>query len=115
MEISHNYHLSTVIYHLSNYLCVMGEYSIGDALDKFLEQSRLRGSIQALQIGAVWEDIMGKTIARYTEEIRIINDTLFITTHVAPLKQELIFQKEKIKLRVNEALGKKIIKEIVVK
>ena len=93
----------------------MGEYSIGDALDKFLEQSRLRGSIQALQIGDVWEDIMGKTIARYTEEIRIINDTLFITTHVAPLKQELIFQKEKIKPRVNEALGKKIIKEIVVK
>ncbi len=93
----------------------MGEYSIGDALDKFLEQSRLRGSIQALQIGDVWEDIMGKTIASYTEEIRIINDTLFITTHVAPLKQELIFQKEKIKLRVNEALGKKIIKEIVVK
>jgi hypothetical protein len=93
----------------------MGEYSMGDALDKFLEQSRLRGSIQALQIGDVWEDIMGKTIARYTEEIRIINDTLFITTHVAPLKQELIFQKEKIKLRVNEALGKKIIKEIVIK
>jgi hypothetical protein len=93
----------------------MGEYSIGDAIDKFLEQSRIRGSIQALQIGDVWEDIMGKTIARYTEEIKIINDTLFITTHVAPLKQELIFQKEKIKLRVNEALGKKIIKEIVVK
>ena len=93
----------------------MGEYSIGDAIDKFLEQSRIRGSIQALQIGEVWEDIMGKTIARYTEEIKIINDTLFITTHVAPLKQELIFQKEKIKLRVNEALGKKIIKEIVVK
>ena len=93
----------------------MGEYSIGDAIDKFLEQSRIRGSIQALQIGDVWEDIMGKTIARYTEEIKIINDTLFITTHVAPLKQELIFQKEKIKLRVNEALGKKIIKEIIVK
>jgi hypothetical protein len=93
----------------------MGEYSIGDAIEKFLEQSRIRSSIQALQIGDVWEDIMGKTIARYTEEIKIINDTLFITTHVAPLKQELIFQKEKIKLRVNEALGKKIIKEIVVK
>ena len=93
----------------------MGEYSIGDAIEKFLEQSRIKGSIQALQIGDVWENIMGKTIARYTEEIKIINDTLFITTHVAPLKQELIFQKEKIKLRVNEALGIKVIKEIVVK
>jgi len=93
----------------------MGEYSIGDAIEKFLEQSRIKGSIQALQIEDVWEEIMGKTISRYTEDIKIINDTLFITTHVAPLKQELIFQKEKIKLRVNEALGKKVIKEIVVK
>jgi hypothetical protein len=73
----------------------MGEYSIGDALDKFLEQSRLRGSIQALQIGDVWEDIMGKTIARYTEEIRIINDTLFITTHVAPTETRTYFPERK--------------------
>jgi len=93
----------------------MGEYSIGDAIQKFLDQSRIKGPIQALQIGDVWEDIMGKTIARYTEDIKIINDTLFITTHVAPLKQELIFQKEKIKLRVNEALGKNVVKEIIIK
>ena len=93
----------------------MGEYSIGDAIQKFLEQSRIKGSIQALQIEEIWGQIMGKTIAKYTEEIKIINDTLFITTHVAPLKQELVFQKEKIKLRVNEALGKNVIKEIVIK
>ncbi len=93
----------------------MGEYSIADAIQKFLEQSRIKGSIQALQIEDMWEEIMGKTIAKYTEEIRIINDTLFITTHVGPLKQELIFQKEKIKLRVNEALGKNLIKEIIIK
>lgn len=93
----------------------MGEYSIGDAIQKFLDQSRIKGSIQALQITDLWEEIMGKTIAKYTEEIKIINDTLFITTHVGPLKQELIFQKEKIKLRVNEALGKKVIKEIIIK
>ena len=93
----------------------MGEYSIGDAIQKFLEQSRIKGPIQALQIEDMWEEIMGKTIAKYTEEIRIINDTLFITTHVGPLKQELIYQKEKIKLRVNEALGKNLIKEIIIK
>ena len=92
----------------------MGEYSIGDAIQKFLEQSRIKGSIQALQIEEIWGEIMGKTIAKYTEEIKIINDTLFITTHVAPLKQELLFQKEKIKLRVNEALGEKVIENIVI-
>ena len=85
-----------------------------DAIKKFLEQSNIRSGVQALQIEEVWEQIMGKTIARYTDKLRIMNDTLFITTQVAPLKQELIFQKEKIIQRVNEALGQKVISKIVV-
>jgi hypothetical protein len=92
----------------------MAQYSIGDAIKQYLAQSRIKGDIQALQINEVWERLMGKTIARYTENIKIINRTLFITTTVAPLKQELLYQKEKIKLRVNEALGEKLIDEIVI-
>jgi Protein of unknown function (DUF721). len=70
--------------------------------------------MQAFQIEDAWEKIMGKTVARYTDKLQVINDTLFITTQVAPLKQELIFQKEKIIQRVNEALGQRIINKIVV-
>ena len=92
----------------------MTEYSFKEAMQKFLEQSRVKGGIQALQIEDVWEEIMGKTIARYTDKLQIINDTLFITTQVAPLKQELIFQKEKIIQRVNEVLGQKVISKLIV-
>jgi hypothetical protein len=67
-----------------------------------------------LQIEDIWDEIMGKTVARYTDKIQIVNDTLFISTNVAPLKQELIFQKEKIVQRVNEALGQKVIRDVVV-
>ncbi len=87
---------------------------MGDAIKKFLDQSRLKSGMQALQIEDAWEQIMGKTIARYTDKLQVINDTLFITTQVAPLKHELIFQKEKIIQRVNEALGQRIINKIVV-
>jgi len=92
----------------------MGEYSVGDALKKFLESSRIKGGIQALQIEDAWEQIMGKTVAKYTDKIQIIGDKLFITTNVAPLKNELIYQKEKIKQRVNEALGQKVVNEVIV-
>lgn len=92
----------------------MGEFSIGDAIQQFLQQSRIKGDIQALQIEDAWEQIMGKTIARYTEKLQIIGEKLIITTNVAPLKNELIYQKEKIKSRVNEAFGKKIISEVIV-
>lgn len=93
----------------------MGEFSMQDALQQFIKQSGLKGNIQALQIENVWEQIMGKTIAKYTDKIQIINSTLFISSSVAPLKNELLYQKEKIIERVNEAMGENIIKEVVIK
>ncbi|MFT4094192.1 MAG: DUF721 domain-containing protein [Niabella sp.] len=93
----------------------MGEYSLGEALKEFLNKSRIRGDIQALEIDAVWENIMGKTVARYTDKLQIIGDKLFVHTQVAPLKNELIYQREKIIERVNEALGSKVIKDVIIK
>jgi hypothetical protein len=93
----------------------MGEISLQDAIKQFLQKSRLKNGIQALRIEDVWEEVMGKTVAKYTDKIQIINSTLFITTTVAPLKNELLYQKEKIMERVNEALGEKVIKEVVIK
>lgn len=92
----------------------MGEFSMQEAMQQFLNASRIKGGIQALQIEDVWEDIMGKTIARYTDKLQIIGDKLIITTHVAPLKNELIYQKEKIIQRVNEALKAKVVNEVIV-
>jgi hypothetical protein len=58
---------------------------------------------------------MGKTIARYTDKIQIQGHTLYISTTVAPLRQELLYQKEKIIARVNESLGEKVISEVVIR
>ncbi|MEP6627813.1 MAG: DUF721 domain-containing protein [Ginsengibacter sp.] len=91
------------------------EVSIGDALKDFLKKSRLKSGVQAMQVEDAWEKIMGKTIANYTDKIEIKNSTLFISTSVAPLKNELLYQKEKIIQRVNEALGERVITEVVVK
>ncbi|MET0634957.1 MAG: DUF721 domain-containing protein [Chitinophagaceae bacterium] len=92
----------------------MGEFSLGDAIQQFLNKSRLKGDIQALQIEDVWEQVMGKTVARYTEKLQLYGDKLIVTTHVAPLKQELSYQKEKIIQRINEALGNLVVREVII-
>ncbi len=92
----------------------MGEYSINEAISEFLKGSRLKGDMQAMQIGEIWEQIMGKTIAGYTDKLQIIGNKLIITTHVAPLKNELVYQREKIMQRVNEALNQEIVKEVII-
>ena len=93
----------------------MSELSLAQAMKEFLNKSRLKGGIQALQIQDAWEKIMGKTIAKYTDKIEIVGSTLFISSTVAPLKNELLYQKPKIIERVNEMLGEKVITEVVIK
>jgi len=93
----------------------MSELHFGDAIKEFLDRSKLRSGVQAMQLTDAWEKIMGKTIARYTNKIEIVNQTLFIHTHVAPLRQELLYQREKIIERVNEALGAGTISDVVIR
>ncbi len=93
----------------------MAEISLQDAIQQFLQKSRLKSGIQSLRIEEVWEQVMGKTIAKYTDKIQIINHTLYITSSVAPLKNELLYQKEIIVERINEAMGEKIVQAVVIK
>lgn len=58
---------------------------------------------------------MGKTVARYTDKISIHGHTLYINTAIAPLRQELLYQKDRIVQLVNEALGEQVIREVVIK
>lgn len=92
----------------------MAQMQIGEALKQFLSKSKLKNGIRAAQIESVWAEVMGKTIARYTDKIEIINSTLFIRTSVGALKQELVYQKDKIIQRVNEAMGERVITEVVI-
>lgn len=93
----------------------MSEANIGDALKAFLEKSRIKSGMQALQIKDAWEQVMGKTVAKYTEKILVSNKTLFVYTNIGPLKQELAFQKKTIIQRVNELLGEGTIEDVVIK
>ncbi len=93
----------------------MAELSLGEALQLFLKKSRLKTGLQAVQIEDIWEKIMGKTVAKYTDKIQIIGTTLFVSTNVAPLKNELLYQKDNIIKLVNESLGEVVIKEVIIK
>lgn len=92
----------------------MSQVSIGEAIKEFLSKSKLKDGVRAAQIADVWEEVMGKTIAKYTDKIYMVQNTLFITTSVGPLKQELIYQKLQIIKRLNEALQDNVIQEVVI-
>lgn len=93
----------------------MAELSLQQAMEQFLKKSRLKTGIQAIRIEKIWAELMGSTIAKYTDKIQIVGETLYITTSVAQLKSELMYQKDVIVKKVNESLGEKTIKQIVIR
>lgn len=80
-----------------------------------MNKSRMKPRLMEVRIQDNWEKIMGKTIARYTQSIQLIDNKLIVTTTVAPLKQELTYSKDKIIKLVNEMLGENIVKEVMIR
>ena len=93
----------------------MAQLQLGEAIKNFINKSNLKNGVRAVQIETLWEELMGKTIAKYTDKIQIINHTLFVQTSTGPLKQELLYQKSIIIERINNALGEKVITEVVIR
>ena len=93
----------------------MATFKLGDALKQFVQGSKLKNGIRSAQIEDVWLELMGVTIAKYTDKIYIFDQKLFIKTSVGPLKNELGFQKVQIMERVNEKMGENTITEVIIK
>ena len=93
----------------------MGSYSVGEALNLLMEQSRWKPKVNEVRMKDEWEAIVGKTISKYTRGVSVFNKTLTIYTDVAPLKQELQLGKEQLVIRINEYFNDRVIDEIVIK
>jgi len=93
----------------------MGTFKLGEALKNVVQGSKLKNGMRSAEIEEVWLELMGVTIAKYTDKIYIFNQKLFIQTSVGPLKNELGFQKIQIIERVNEKMGENTITEVIIK
>ncbi len=93
----------------------MAILSMADAIQQFISKSRLKNGLASVQIEDHWKEIMGVTISKYTDKIQLVNETLYVTTSVAALKNELLYQREVIKKQLNDKMGKVMIKNVVIK
>ncbi len=88
---------------------------LSDVLKDYINENKLDRKLNELDVVASWEELFGKTVARYTESLRIHNGTLFVKTTSPALRNELIMMKEEIRRRLNEKAGQELIRQIVFK
>lgn len=71
--------------------------------------------LHELDVIEAWSKMMGPMIARRTTAIKMKDGTLIITLNSSTLREELSFAKSKIIASLNEAAGKELVKELVLK
>lgn len=89
--------------------------SISDVLKEFVSKNRLQKGLDKVEVKDVWEQIMGPAITKYTREIRLDRETLYVELTSSVLREELSYGKEKIITNLNEALGRTLIKKLVLR
>ena len=89
--------------------------NIGQIIDDLLKKENLDVALDEHRASALWPQIVGDGINRYTIK-RYVKDGI-MTVHLssAALKSELMLNRDTIIKRINEALGRDIIREIIFK
>ena len=85
---------------------------MSDVLGEIISQKHIRVGIDKIRIQEAWRIVMGKNIEKYTSNVAYKKGVLSIKLKSSVLKEELFFEKDKVKRLLNENLGKKYIKEI---
>lgn len=87
--------------------------AVGDLIRQFLRQQGLESPLNEYRLIAGWEHVMGPIIARYTKEVIIRNQTLYVQLTSPVIRQELHMQRRELTARLNAYAGAQVIVDIV--
>ena len=85
---------------------------IGAILQRFLRQEGLETPLNQYRLVNAWKDVVGPGIARYTRDVFIKNQTLFVLLSSSVLRQELMIGKSRLIKELNERVGAQVITDI---
>lgn len=88
--------------------------AVGDILKAMIESDGDTAVLDRQKINFLWSEVVGPVINRATIRRYVEGDTLHVFISSAPLKSELAFMAPGLTDKLNEAVGKKIIRRIAI-
>jgi len=89
--------------------------SLGEVLKEFISKSNLEKGINKISAEEAWHHIMGAAISKYTQNVLLQRDTLYVSLSSSVLREELSYGKEKIIKLLNEELDEPLIQKLVLR
>ena len=86
---------------------------IGDLLRAFLRQQGLESPLNEYRLVQGWAEVVGPIVNRYTRDVYIRNQTLYVRLVSPALKQDLMMLRKNYIERLNTYVGAQVITDIV--
>lgn len=87
---------------------------IRSVIKTFLKENpEVQERIAEVNLLEKWSELLGASIARYTENLYIRNRTLYVRLSSSILKNELSMSRERLVKSLNDSVGKEVIDSIV--
>ena len=88
---------------------------LGEVLRQFKKANKLEKGLDNVKVEVLWAELLGPGIQAYTEAVKLVNDTLYVSLSSSVLREELSYGKDKIIAILNEKLEKDSIKKLVLR
>ena len=88
------------------------ELKLKELLEMFTHDSKYEKQLNEIKIKEIWDEHMGKTIARHTLSLNLLNHVLYVRIDSSVLRNELHMNKQTILNKLNAIIGTDLIKEI---
>ncbi len=87
--------------------------SIGDLVRQYLRQEGLETPLNEVRMVEAWAEVMGQAVARYTGDVFVKNQVLYVRLKSPALKANLMMGREGLVRRLNDYVGAQVIVKIV--
>lgn len=88
---------------------------VGGVILQYLREYGLETPLNEHRLIKAWDKVLGPGVSRYTRELRIYNQVLFVTLTSAALRNELMMKRTELVVRLNEQAGAQVITQIVLR
>jgi len=89
------------------------EQPLKEVINDLLKEYNLEDKLNRSKVIDSWEKVMGLSVAHRTTDIFVGKKTLYVKLNSAPLREELLYHKDKIIQSLNEEVGAEVINDIV--
>lgn len=90
-----------------------GPQKLGNVLQEVIDRLGVREKIDEAQVIETWASVAGPQVNSVTESAWMKGDTLFIKISSSAWRQELHMNRRAWKKRLNDAIGRKVVDEIL--